>query len=151
TPLRVWLLKLGVELIHARPYHPQGRGKNERFHRSLKAEVLAMAQLHGLGATQRASDRWRAVYNHQRPHEGLGMAVPASRYRPSPRAFPERLPQPFYDSGTILRSASTDKAQVRFSGRTWRIPKAFRGETLAIRPTHHDGQYSICFGAVVIA
>ncbi len=45
TRLRVWLLKLGIDLIHARPYHPQGRGKNERFHRSLKAEVLAFAPL----------------------------------------------------------------------------------------------------------
>lgn len=34
TQLRVWLLKLGIKLIHSRPYHPQGRGKNERFHRS---------------------------------------------------------------------------------------------------------------------
>lgn len=39
THLRVWLLKLGIELIHSRPYHPRGRGKNERFQRSLKAEV----------------------------------------------------------------------------------------------------------------
>lgn len=41
TRLRVWLLKLGIELIHSRPYHPQGRGKKERFHRSLRAEVTA--------------------------------------------------------------------------------------------------------------
>jgi transposase InsO family protein len=38
----VWLLKLGVRMIHSRPYHPQSRGKNERFHRTLKAEVFAL-------------------------------------------------------------------------------------------------------------
>src|SRR5947208_9124972 len=36
TKLGVWLLKLGVEILHSRPYHPQTRGKNERFHRTLK-------------------------------------------------------------------------------------------------------------------
>ena len=30
TPLGVWLLKLGIEVIHSRPYHPQGSGKNDR-------------------------------------------------------------------------------------------------------------------------
>ncbi|MHC4048082.1 DDE-type integrase/transposase/recombinase, partial [Bradyrhizobium sp. 23AC] len=41
TGLKVWLLKLGVRVVHARPCHPQARGKNERFHRTLKAEVFA--------------------------------------------------------------------------------------------------------------
>ena len=42
TRFSVWLLKLGIAVIHSRPYHPQGRGKNERFHRTLKAEVFAI-------------------------------------------------------------------------------------------------------------
>src|SRR6266851_5940664 len=41
TPLTVWLLLLGVGVSHSRPYHPQTQGKDERFHRSLKVEVLA--------------------------------------------------------------------------------------------------------------
>ena len=39
------------------------------------------------------STDWREVYNFERPHEALGQDVPASRYRPSPRPMPERLPQ----------------------------------------------------------
>src|SRR6185312_194066 len=42
TKLGIWLLKLGINIIHSRPYHPQTRGKNERFHRTLKAEVLSL-------------------------------------------------------------------------------------------------------------
>ena len=42
TRLCVWLLKLGIAVLHSRPYHPQSRGKNERFHRTLNAEVLAL-------------------------------------------------------------------------------------------------------------
>jgi transposase InsO family protein len=151
TRLRVWLLKLGVEVIHARPYHPQGRGKNERFHRSLKAEVFAFTTLNGLREAQRAFDRWREVYNHQRPHQAIAMAVPASRYRPSPRPFPARLPEPAYDSGEILRRVGTTKSYISFKNRPWPVPKAFLGETLAIRPLAPDGCFAICFGATKIA
>lgn len=151
TRLRVWLLKLGIDLIHARPYHPQGRGKNERFHRSLKAEVLAFAQLSNLKQAQSAFDRWRDLYNHHRPHEAVAMAVPASRYTPSPRNFPAKLPEPVYDEGEIIRRVSTTKAYVAFKGLAWRVPKAFQGETLAIRPLAKDGQYGVFFAANQVA
>src|SRR5262249_33639630 len=63
TRLGVWLLKLGVGVVHSRPYHPQSRGKNERFHRTLKAEVFAFQQFRHLPEVQRAFDAWRIVYN----------------------------------------------------------------------------------------
>lgn len=151
TRLRVWLLKLGIGLIHARPYHPQGRGKNERFHRSLKAEVLAFAAPAGQAQAQRAFDRWRNIYNHYRPHQGIGMAVPASRYRPSPRPFPDPLPEPDYDSGEIVRRVGTTKGYISFKGTSWRVPDAFRNERLAIRPLDQDGLYGVFFGATQVA
>lgn len=151
TRLTVWLLKLGVRTIHGAPYHPQGRGKCERFHRSLRAEVFSMAPLHGLGEAQAAFDRWRRVYNHERPHEALGLAPPATRYTPSPRAFPERLPEPLYDEGETLRKVPATKQYIRFRGRWWIVPKAFAGETVAIRPKDADGAFGVFFGAVEIA
>jgi transposase InsO family protein len=147
TPLRLWLLKLGIKTIHSRPYHPQGRGKNERFHRSLAAEVLALAPLADWDDAQAAFDRWRHIYNHQRPHQALAFATPAERYRPSTRAFPQTLPQPHYAAGEILRRVGTTKAYLSFHNRLWKVPDAFRGETLAIRPRLPDG----CFGAHEIA
>jgi putative transposase len=80
TRLGVWLLKLGVDVLHSRPFHPQSRGKSERFHRTLKAEVFTLERLRDLAAAQRAFDRWRIVYNFDRPHEALDQEVPASRY-----------------------------------------------------------------------
>jgi transposase InsO family protein len=151
TWLGVWLLKLGVAVIHSRPYHPQSRGKNERFHRTLKAQVFAFKRFRDLADVQRALDCWRAIYNLDRPHEALGQDVPASRYRPSPRAMPDRLPTIDYDEQEIVRAVSTTKAYVSFKGRLWKVPQAFRGERLAIRPLSTDGHYGIFFAAHQIA
>ena len=151
TGLRVWLLKLGVELIYSRPYHPQGRGKNERFHRTLKDEVFALQRFGELAAVQRAFDAWREVYNFDRPHEALGMEVPASRYRPSPRAMPRRLPDIEYAAHEIVRTVPASKDYISFKGRFWKVPEAFRGERLAIRPRGADGRYGVFFASHRIA
>jgi transposase InsO family protein len=147
TRLRVWLLKLGIEVFYSRPYHPQSRGKNERFHRTLKAEVLAFRRLRDLAEAQRAFDQWRIVYNFERPHEALALDVPADRYRPSRRAMPDRLPKIEYDELEIVRTVGATKDYVSFKGRLWNVPRAFRGERLAIRPLNRDGQYGVFFGA----
>jgi putative transposase len=151
TRLAVWLLKLGIALLHSRPYHPQSRGKNERFHRTLKAEVFALKRFRDLAEVQCAFDAWRTIYNLQRPHAALDQEVPASRYRPSARSLPARLPQVEYDAGEIVRTVPTSKAYISFKGRLWKVPQAFCGERLALRPLTTDGQYGICFGAHQIA
>ena len=151
TGLKVWLLKLGVRVVHARPRHPQARGKNERFHRTLKAEVFAMRRFRNLPEVQRAFDAWRMIYNLERPHQGLGMAVPADRFRPSSRVMPARLPEVQYESGDIVRTVSSTRSYLSFKGRMWIVPRAFAGERLAIRPLDRDGHYGIFFASWQIA
>jgi len=151
TRLGVWLLKLGVAVLHSRPYHPQSRGKNERFHRTLKAEVFALRRFRDLAEVQRAFDAWRTVYNYERPHQALDQQVPATRYRPSARSMPDRLPRVDYDAREIVRTVPTTKDYISFKGRPWKVPQAFRGERVAIRPLSTDGQYGICFAAHQIA
>jgi transposase InsO family protein len=151
TRLGVWLLKLGIAVLHSRPYHPQSRGKNERFHRTLQAEVFALKRFRDLGEVQRAFDAWRTTYNLERPHEALDQDVPGSRYRPSTRSMPDRLPQIEYDDNEIVRRVGTTKAYISFKGRPWKLPQAFYGERVAIRPLSADGQYGIFFGSHHIA
>jgi hypothetical protein len=95
---------------------------------------------------QRAFDAWRIVYNFERPHEALAMDVPANRYQPSARSMPDKLAEIEYASGEIVRRVSANPC-VYFKGQRWRVPKAFRGERLAIRPKTQDGHYGIFFGS----
>ena len=147
TRLCVWLLKLGIAVLHSRPYHPQSRGKNERFHRTLKAEVFALRRFRNLAEVQHAFDIWRPIYNLERPHEALDQDVPASRYCPSTRSMPARLPEVTYNEHEIVRRVPTTKDYISFKGRPWKVPGAFRGERVAVRPLGVDGQYGIFFGA----
>jgi transposase InsO family protein len=144
TVFTVWLLRLGVRVTHGRPYHPQTQGKDERFHRTLKAEVLNGQSFPDLGACQHAFDRWRHVYNHERPHEALALATPAERYRASPRPFPETLASIEYGPSDSVRKVDVD-GHISFKGRRLHVGKAFRGQPVALRPTTEDGMLSVHF------
>ena len=144
TPLTVWLMRLGIRITHARPYHPQTLGKDERFHRTLKREVLRNAVFHHLEQCQRRFDHWRETYNLERPHEALALDVPAQHYKPSRRAFPEDLPPIEYAPGETVRKVQA-KGELFYRGRIYRISKALRGYPVALRPTDQDGILSICF------
>jgi transposase InsO family protein len=144
TPLTVWLIRLGIGVSHSRPYHPQTQGKDERFHRTLKAEVLRGRSFRDITHAQRSFDEWLPVYNHQRPHQAIGMAVPASRYQISPRAFPEALPAIEYASGDEVRRVQ-DKGYVSYKGNRIVLGKAFRGYPIAFRSTSHKGILDVYF------
>jgi transposase InsO family protein len=148
--LGVWLLRLGVRVSHGRALHPQTQGKEERFHRTLKAEVIQGRMFENLIICQRRFDPWREVYNHERPHEALGLAVPASRYRLSSRPFPETLPVWEYGPTDTVRKVSCD-GTISFKGRPFDLGKAFRGEHVAVRPTVEDGLFGIYFGVHKVA
>jgi transposase InsO family protein len=142
TRLTVWLLRLGVRVTHGRIYHPQTQGKEERFHRTLKLEVISRGPLDSLPHAQRRFDHWREVYNQERPHEALGMAVPASRYRVSDREFPEVLLPIEYAEGVLVRKANA-VGQFSFRGRTWKISEAFGKEPIGLRATTEDGVWTV--------
>lgn len=145
TALTVWLLHIGIRISHSRPYHPQTMGKDERFHGSLTREVLTQAQWQDGLHLQGALDRWRHVYNYERPHEALALAVPASRYEPSLRAYPETLPAIAYDTGVTVRKVQ-QKGEVHFRGQVYEVSRAFHGYPVGITPTTEEGIYAIRFG-----
>jgi transposase InsO family protein len=145
TGLTVWLLRLGVRTVHGRAFHPQTQGKEERFHRTLKAELLSRMDLRDLAQAQDAFDTWRGTYNLKRPHEALGMGVPASRYTPSTRTYPETLPGVEYADGEVLRRVRSN-GLIKYRDADWCVGQAFSGERVAIRPGPADGRLMVCYG-----
>ena len=93
---------------------------------------------------QQAFDPWRQVYNTQRPHEALGLEVPASRYRASERPFPETLPLIEYAPDVQVRHGSI-QGVIKFDSRSIRIGRAFRGEPIGVRATSTAGLYEVFY------
>ena len=100
--LSVWWIKLGILPQRIAAGHPEQNGRHERMHRTLEEATASPPQAHGR-AQQHAFDEFKFEYNEVRPHQGLEMRTPASVYRPSPRAFPERLPAPEYGTAMKVR------------------------------------------------
>ena len=145
TVLTVWLMRLGVRVYHGRPYHPQTQGKEERFHRTLNAEVLQGRRFADLAVSQSRFDAWRPVYNFERPHEALGLAVPGSRYQPSSRQYPEQLPELEFSAIDMVRKVQS-QGELAFQGQKWYVSQAFKGERVGVRPTKVDGVFNVWFG-----
>jgi transposase InsO family protein len=144
TRLTVWLIRLGINISHGRPYHPQTQGKDERLHRTLNAELISRIRFLDLCHCQPEFDDWRDTYNHVRPHQALDMCVPGERYQPSSRPFPETLSTIFYDTGDIVRKVDVC-GRISFRSRKFRVGKAFHQQPVALRPTDKDGVFQVFF------
>jgi len=144
TIFNVWLLQLGIAIVHGRPFHPQTQGKEERFHRTLELEVLRNRRFADYPAVQAVFDPWRDCYNCERPHEALSLDVPASRYRRSQREFSELLPPIEYPSGDVVR-AVCQQGYISFKGHLYDLSRAFRGKPVALRATSTDGLWDVYF------
>ena len=145
TQLGAWLIRLGVRLGYSRPLHPQTNGKDERFHRTLAAEVLAHRQFRDIEEAQHHMARWRHVYNFERPHEALAMETPSSRYKPSTRQIPRTLPPIQYEPSDLVRRVQ-DGGWFSLHGRQFRTSTALVGEPVACRPlVEEDGSYAVFY------
>jgi transposase InsO family protein len=150
TALEAWLIRLGIRVVHGRAYHPQTQGKVERLHGTITAEVVRAYALPDLAAAQQRFDAFRTCYNHERPHQALGYAVPASRYTPSPRPFPETLPAIEYGPDDLVRKVRSQGAIV-FHDRSHFISRGLIGLPVAVRPTTTDGRFHVVFCAQQVA
>jgi transposase InsO family protein len=149
TELDVWLMRLGVRSAHGRPYHPQTQGKEERFHRTLQAEVISRGGWSACSQVQAAFDRWRPIYNTERPHDSLKLHTPVSRYQPSQREYPESLPPVQYDVGIEVRRADLD-GRITYRGQPYKVGQSFRHQMLGLRPGQTEGVMEVLFLSQVI-
>jgi len=130
--ITVWLMRLGIKVSHSRPRHPQTQGKDERFHRSLKEELLRFHNFQSLENAQTSFDEWRELYNYVRPHEGIGMKCPGQRYKASEKRYPERLAPIEYLPGDEVKKVYNN-GTVCFRGQWYPVGKPLYGEYVALR------------------
>lgn len=88
TQFERFLMDLDVAPIHGRIMHPQTQGKIERFHRTMKQELLRTMPAN-MEKAKEMFEQWRWEYNELRPHSALDMKTPGSVYVPSSRKYAE--------------------------------------------------------------
>lgn len=86
------LATLGIKQKNGSPGHPQTQGKIERFHQTLKKWLTAQPRAQTVQQLQEQLDKFRDIYNNQRPHRALAGATPATAYAATIKATPDGHP-----------------------------------------------------------
>jgi len=146
SALAVWWIRLGIVPERINPGHPEQNGSHEQFHAVLKADTTRPPAA-SAAAQQRRFRRFCAEYNDERPHEALDQAVPATRYQPSSRSLPRRLPPLEYPGHAEIRRVDQNGMV------SWRQPlfvsAALAGEDVAFEEVD-DGIWTVTFATVVL-
>lgn len=82
------LAALGITQKNGSPGHPQTQGKIERFHQTEKHWLAEQPPADTITELQNQLDRYRDIYNNQRPHRALDRTTPAVAYTALPKAAP---------------------------------------------------------------
>ena len=140
--LSLWWIKLGITPERIAPGKPQQNGRHERFHLTLKQDT-ARPPAATLGAQQRRFDRFRTLYNGERPHEALEQRTPAEFYAPSPRPYPERVAQAQYDESAEVRRVRSN-GEIKWQGEHVFVSEVLTGELIALSDDE-DGWLIHCY------
>jgi putative transposase len=129
SKLAVWWLRLGIRIERIAPGHPQQNGRHERMHRTLKAEATKPAAPNVL-QQQARFDTFVTRYNQDRPHQALGMKVPAELSTRSTRVYRglEDLSYPFHDATFTV----THCGRICFHGRKINLSHVFAGQNVGV-------------------
>jgi transposase InsO family protein len=146
--LAVWWLRLAILPEHSRPGRPGDNGSHEQFHRVLKQET-AWPPARTRAAQQRRFAAFIEEYNEVRPHDAVGHAPPATRYTPSPRPFPRRLPPLEYAADALIRRVSA-AGRVKWRGRNVFLSEVLDGQDVAFVAVE-DGVWLVYFAALPLA
>lgn len=146
--LSVWFIRLGIIPERIRPGQPSENGRHERMHRTLKAETASPPRS-SLRQQQRAFDRFRQEYNHERPHEALGQRTPASCYVCSPRPYPLRVPEMRYPEGMLIRTVHS-QGDISWKDKNVYLSSTLAGELVGLEQLD-DRYYDIWFGVIRLA
>ena len=143
SKLSAWWVALGIDLERGRKGCPQDNGAHERLHLDIQRELRGSN-----GLDQQAGfDEWRRTFNHERPHEALGMRCPAELYEKSPRSYqggPEDLTYEMPETRRVNKVGEI----------SWRhqqvfISTALAGWSVGLQPAKPD-LWEVWFGRLLL-
>ena len=143
SQLSKWWIRLGIVPERIEPGKPQQNGRHERMHRTLK-NATAIPPSPTAQLQQQAFDAFRQQYNNERPHESLGQTTPASKYRPSTRCMPEKLPEIEYP-GYFRIALVHHSGIIHHQGHRVYIAGLLKSEKVGVEETA-DGIWDVYFG-----
>lgn len=144
TKFEIWLMELDILPIHGRPLHPQTQGKEERFHRTMKAELLKKTKLKDMAHAQQEFDLWRHEYNYERPHEALCLDVPANHYSESKRKLGKVFSELEYYTSTNSRRVN-GRGYFSYQDHMYFLSEAFGGKYIEIAESSKGGHVNVNF------
>ena len=150
TRFERWLMDLDVLPIHGRIKHPQTQGKIERFHRTMKQELLKHTSIADITDAEIKLSAWREKYNNVRPHEALGMKRPAEVYEPSRRVYNETIEK--YEYGGQYHVIKVNSwGYVRFDKWQIYLSETMIDQHIEFRPTPNGETFVACYRNFKIA
>jgi transposase InsO family protein len=141
SKLSVWWLRLGITIERIQPGKPQQNGRHERMHLTLKKEATRPPGMNIL-QQQARFDEFVNEFNTERPHEALGMKMPADVYSASTRPY-KGLPEliyPFHDRDKLVTACG----RICMHRKKINISTALAGQRLGIKEVD-DGIWLVSF------
>ena len=150
TQFERWLMDLDILPIHGRIKHPQTQGKIERFHRTMKQELLNHTTIVNIEDAENKFCIWRDKYNNIRPHEALGMKRPGDVYEPSQRQYSETIKK--YEYGGEHHVIKVNSwGYVRFDKWQVYLSETMIDQYIEFRPTPDGESFIACYRNFKIA
>ena len=150
TQFEKWLMNNNILPIHGRIKHPQTQGKIERFHRTMKNELLNHNDFTDVNDADLALQNWRIKYNNIRPHEALNMKSPADIYTPSDREYTDTVKK--YEYGGQHHVIKVNSwGYVRFDKWQVYLSETMIDEYIEFRPNPLGDSFIACYRNFKIA
>ena len=146
SQLAVWWVKLGIRPERIEPGHPEQNGRHERMHLTLKQDCCRPPAATP-AAQQLRFDAFGRTFNHQRPHQALGLKPPVAFYQPSPRPYPSRQEDPRYPAEALIRRVRSN-GEIRWKGNLVFLSEALSGQAVGITETPVG--YEVHFGPITL-
>jgi transposase InsO family protein len=144
----------GIRHLLTAPRSPTTTGKVERFHKTLRSELLAGKVFASLEEAQAALDTWVAHYNAERPHQGIGMVAPLRRFE---LAVPAPAPVVPFEGAEEERPCAPrpltrlvgGRGTISFESVRYHVGAWLAGEAVELTP--RDGLLEVVHRGVLVA